>query len=116
MNTYPNKNEAAINIVRGMPAEVFVEFLNIPAMHNLICLPATWRMRNIVNELARDPSCHLAMLKQCFDGAASKTTKLIRPWLPLHSALQANSKLFSHTSYTQKCLVGLIYLLDYFVT
>jgi len=29
MNTYPNKNEAAINIVRGMPAEVFVEFLNI---------------------------------------------------------------------------------------
>jgi len=51
-------------------------------------------MRNIVNELARAPSCHFAMLKQCFDGAASKTTKLIRPWLPLHSALQANSKLF----------------------
>ncbi|XP_002031224.2 uncharacterized protein LOC6606420 [Drosophila sechellia] len=29
MNTYPNKTEAATNIVRGMPAEVFVEFLNI---------------------------------------------------------------------------------------
>jgi len=28
--------------------------LSTRAMHNLICLPATWRMRNIVNELAAD--------------------------------------------------------------
>ncbi|XP_043655633.1 uncharacterized protein LOC122621738 [Drosophila teissieri] len=29
MKTYPNKNDAATNIGKGMPAEIFVEFVNI---------------------------------------------------------------------------------------